>query len=358
MRRALRTRLAGDDPGKKKPAAIGVDSSNRLWDDSKADGREPTLALRPTDNLDPIKPDQIELWGHQTNDGATEQPTIHVGQGTYKAGRQIPPALERNCLWTLAFGRLEASRPNLLTTFETIIHDGDLDDAQNAGERLALAVIKKKNEMLDKQWTLRFMNHKVKVRESVQRIVKVVQTLQSFGNIATQIDPIHAGLPVAAVNTLLTLVLNDSQQNEVALNGIEEVNLLVARYASIEEIYLDSEDATLMPEFREGLITLYMKILEFQATAACHFGRNTFLRSMRSTLHLEDWAKLLNEVKKKDVVCSGITKLLDSKYQQAGQGEVMEALRQQETTLRNLQDKLRLAQQENLQALRWFSDVQ
>lgn len=49
------------------------------------------------------------------------------------------------------------------------------------------------------------MNHRIKVRDQVQRIVRVAETVKGFGTVITQIDPVHAGLPLAGVNVLLTV---------------------------------------------------------------------------------------------------------------------------------------------------------
>ena len=122
------------------------------------------------------------------------------------------------------------------------------------------------------------MNHRIQVREQVQRIVKVAQTVQGFGSVVTQIDLTHAGLPWAAVSLLLTMsqlscissglahhelfvssqlalhfsantieriltmdtkltvqaILSGSKQSDLVLSGIEEINNLIARYTVTE----------------------------------------------------------------------------------------------------------------------------
>lgn len=51
--------------------------------------------------------------------------------------------------------------------------------------------------------TIKFMNHRIKVREQFQRIVKVVETVKRFGPVVTEIDRIHAGLPWAGVKRFI-----------------------------------------------------------------------------------------------------------------------------------------------------------
>ncbi len=70
--------------------------------------------------------------------------------------------------------------------------------------------------------------------------------------------------------------------------------------------------------YHESLTDPYTKILEFQATAACNFNRNTLPRGLRSTLQLDDWSKLLQEVKTKDVACKELMHVFDSMDQKSG----------------------------------------
>lgn len=134
--------------------------------------------------------------------------------------------------------------------------------------------------------------------------------------------------------------------------------MIIARSTAIEDVYLQRGDADLQPDFMENLTVLFTKILEYQATAACHFGRNTFVRTIRSTLQLEDWAGLLNDVKAKDSVCTAYMQLFDSKDQRSGMKYLQKTLDQHEADLRNVLDLLHTQQQENISIIQFFSDVQ
>ena len=152
--------------------------------------------------------------------------------------------------------------------------------------------------------------------------------------------------------------MSDSKQNDAALDGIEDINGLVARYTALERFYLDRDDLTLQFEFQESLIALYSKVLEFQATAACFFGRNTFVRTIRSTLQLEDWTKLLKDVKIRDVACKEITQIFDVRDQRSDALLLKQSLENQASKMNCLVQQLHLDQHDNLKTLLWFSDVQ
>jgi hypothetical protein len=49
--------------------------------------------------------------------------------------------------------------------------------------------------MKGREWELRWRGKSVKVREQVERIVKVVKVFKDLRNSVAVIDPIHAGLP-------------------------------------------------------------------------------------------------------------------------------------------------------------------
>lgn len=110
----------------------------------------------------------------------------------------------KNDIWTRAYESLTATHPDLLASLEAIIvNDGD--ESTGPRERLSVVVVRKRDEMLSRQWTVKFMNHRLKIREQVQRIAKVAEYARGFGSIIANVDPVHAGLPWAGINLLLTV---------------------------------------------------------------------------------------------------------------------------------------------------------
>ena len=107
---------------------------------------------------------------------------------------------------------------------------------------------------------------------------------------------------------------------------------------------LGREDTELKVEYRESLTTLYARILD-QATAVCHFARNTLLRTIRSTLQLEDWSKLLEDVNAKDITCKELTDVFNSQDQRAGMLLLKEALEQNDSKLQDVLNHLRSSQE-------------
>jgi len=109
-------------------------------------------------------------------------------------------------LWTRAYELLRTTNPDLLASLEAIIIDGN-DESTGPKERLSVVVAQKRDEMLSRQWTFKFVNHRLKIREQLQRIAKVAEYAKGFGSIIANVDPVHAGLPWAGINLLLTVRL-------------------------------------------------------------------------------------------------------------------------------------------------------
>jgi len=151
--------------------------------------------------------------------------------------------------------------------------------------------------------------------------------------------------------------LNDSKQDNAALDAVEDINRLLAQYAAVEDVYLMRDNPNLKFELQETLTELYATVLKLQATAACHFARKTIVRLVRSTLQLDDWTKLFQDVKSKDESCKRVIGLLDSSDQRSGLITLREALIQQASQLQIILDRLQSSQQDDNKALRWFCDI-
>ena len=107
-------------------------------------------------------------------------------------------------LWKQAYSALSASKPGLVKAFESLVQD-DAELSSVSDDTFSIAVTKKRDELLGKQWSLKFMNHDMRVREQLQRMTRVIQYAQGFGAVVANIDPVHAGIPWAGINILLTV---------------------------------------------------------------------------------------------------------------------------------------------------------
>ena len=107
-------------------------------------------------------------------------------------------------LWDQAFARLTIRDPELAKKYERVLQDGtDMPASANLGLQMRAVVDKRLGALQATDWTLKFHGKDVKVRDQVDRIIKVVIAVQDLGNKAATLDPLHAGLPWAGVCLLL-----------------------------------------------------------------------------------------------------------------------------------------------------------
>jgi hypothetical protein len=111
-------------------------------------------------------------------------------------------------LWRVAYTKLHEEKPSLVEDYENILaKDGKRDKLSPIGsEKLISGIVTQKlDEMKGNEWELKLRGKSVKVREQVERIVKIVQVFKDLGNSVAALDPIHAGLPWAGVCVLLSV---------------------------------------------------------------------------------------------------------------------------------------------------------
>lgn len=172
MRKAIRRRLAGENSKKQQTSA-----------------REQALTCRPralSGDLAVQFPQQDELPQATLEPEQADTATLDI--------INCQDVDMKQSIWALAYQRLQEMKPDLLAAFESAVEDETITSS-DPRERLAVGVAKKRQAMLSKQWTIKFMNNRIKVRDQVQRVIRVFQYAHDFGGVIANIDPVHAGLP-------------------------------------------------------------------------------------------------------------------------------------------------------------------
>jgi hypothetical protein len=72
----------------------------------------------------------------------------------------------------------------------------------------------------------------------------------------------------------MKLVLNHSEQQEAALNGLQVVTEILQQFSSMSWTYLHNPKEKSTLELKESIVTLYWKILRYEATAINHPNRS------------------------------------------------------------------------------------
>ena len=194
--------------------------------------------------------------------------------------------------------------------------------------RNMLALVRKKVKAVDDaRWKFQLGERSVELKTQVDRIVKAIPFAKDFISPAVSAEP-HAALAWAGVCMLLPLLLNPEIQKNALVEGLDYISSLVVRFTTIERLYnkqgpkprslLDQEDfEELNRAFEAQLTKLYSKILSYQAQVICQMRRHTLIRNGRDIFKLDDWSNLLNDIKKAEAACTGISQVVGSEKLEA-----------------------------------------
>ena len=110
-------------------------------------------------------------------------------------------------LWERAYTELRICDNTLVDRFEKVLlsEDPEHNETTSREEQLSRIIEEKLALMEREKWVINVTGKSIKVRKQIKRVVKVVRMTKDSLSIVANIDPIHLGVPVAAV-CLLTSV--------------------------------------------------------------------------------------------------------------------------------------------------------
>ena len=211
------------------------------------------------------------------------------------------------------------------------------DIGTSTRERYMLALVEKKVKVVeDARWNFQLGERTIEVKTQIDRIVKAILFAKDFVSSAVSTEP-HAALAWAGVCMLLPLLLNPGIQKKALIEGLDYISSLVVRFTTIERMYrqqgfgpkslLDKDKfAELNRTFEAELTKLYTQILKYQAQVVCQMRRHTFIRNGRDIFKLDDWSTLLDDIKKAEAACTGISQVVSSEKLEATLEELSRGL--------------------------------
>jgi hypothetical protein len=121
----------------------------------------------------------------------------------------IRGALQRD-LWRNAYEKLSSDKEkkdwkkNYQYIEDSIIKGPDEKNTEGSlGMQVDNTVRQTMKTMTNKQWVLHWGSNDIKIRNQVERIVKVIQTVSGLASAAASLDPLHAGLAWAGICVVL-----------------------------------------------------------------------------------------------------------------------------------------------------------
>lgn len=117
------------------------------------------------------------------------------------------PKLAGDDLWRDAYEKLKQRRPLLIDSFEVIMRtESGTDDFRRSIHETIIS--QKAASFNNDRWKFRLQNKPIYVRESFNKIVKTISSFKLLMGPISNMDPLHAGLPLAAVYLLLSVSVN------------------------------------------------------------------------------------------------------------------------------------------------------
>ena len=112
-------------------------------------------------------------------------------------------------LWDKAYIELRNSDGALVARFEKVLLTIEPDDSGAvAKDELLTKIIEKKLAIMkQKEWVVKIAGKSLEIREKVEQFVKVVLIAKESLNVVANVDPIHLGVPVAALCLLIPVSL-------------------------------------------------------------------------------------------------------------------------------------------------------
>jgi hypothetical protein len=103
--------------------------------------------------------------------------------------------------------------------------------------------------------------------DKLDTVILCLDRLKMIGDVVSDIDPVHIGLPWAGIRTLLSMAVADSEQMKALASGMEHALCIVNRLRAYFE-YFQHLPLTLTTEnLQNSLVVLYAHILRFLAQA-------------------------------------------------------------------------------------------
>ncbi|KAF4635686.1 hypothetical protein G7Y89_g2417 [Cudoniella acicularis] len=133
-------------------------------------------------------------------------------------------------------------------------------------------------------------------------LLQLTKEFKQIGDIASNVDPIHAGLPWAGIRFLLQAAIGEHEQMGFLVTAIEKLSYLMNRGAIYERLYPPGTiPEHVMKCLEEALVQLYSVM--FQIIALCHrrFAENTSKRAFHAILNPDEVSTLLDKCERLEV---------------------------------------------------------
>ena len=100
----------------------------------------------------------------------------------------------------------------------------------------------------------------------------------------------------------MQLIINDADERQAAIDGIENVTRIVARFRTVEVDYVSGRYG-INGNFEKRLVALYRAVAVFYIKATCYFAKSTPFRTIRGIVEADAWKHTLDSIKSTESEC-------------------------------------------------------
>ncbi|KAA8645102.1 uncharacterized protein ATNIH1004_009317 [Aspergillus tanneri] len=191
----------------------------------------------------------------------------------------------------------------------------------------------------EKKWAIHLGNHSITVRDQLTKVFRNVLAIKDIVNTAASASP-PASLACAGITACFAMVVQAVEQHDLLLQGLELTSGLIPRLRVMETLYSHSQTKQaidLLGEFQKTLVSIYTRILEFQARALCYLHRHSASQLLGNIFKWDGWADLLQDFERFEKSLDRFTSLIaDTESSQRheevlnGHREILNALRERD----------------------------
>jgi hypothetical protein len=308
--------------------------------------------------------------------------TLDVPSATGAPSEAIPPPSSIPTppvpdLWLAALEKLSKGEQQLIRKMQpTQPTQRPLSERM---EELAGMVREKRSECEEKSYKFRFKEREIILRDVAERIVFWLNKFKEVGDVAVNLDPVHAALPWAGIRLLLQVLISlprprivlkpskaavaGHEQMGALLISVERVTCLTNRCAVYESLYrsvIIPKEA--LDNFHAALIELYAAILRLIALNCRLFDRNTSMRALHAVFNPDEISDYLAKCEKSEMQVEIEAQNCERMRSQEADAKTQELLESLRTPILRTDERVsslleRVGNKERLKMLDWVSNV-
>ncbi|KAF5695680.1 ankyrin repeat-containing protein [Fusarium denticulatum] len=105
------------------------------------------------------------------------------------------------------------------------------DDSDRTFADLRGSITKKQKLSQEKSWKVTFGGRRIVLRDVLAKTVTWLDSFKAIGDLVSQADPVHAGIPWSAIKIVLSVLTADQEQMGLIIIGMEQVTSKVQHQA-------------------------------------------------------------------------------------------------------------------------------